>query len=268
MSSLTVMTFNVRGSNRDRAKRNAWQGRAQKNVEEILEHRPTLIGFQEFQQGNLDVYQEHLPGYAYVLGPPYGNRRPYDWNAIFFDPERLEPVEAEGFWLSKTPGRHSKSWKTRVARSANMVTFRDAAGARFVHLNTHLDHRSQLARLEGAALVIQRLEATRDLPTIVTGDFNCRPGSDPYRMFIEAGFTDSYLVAGNEDTERSNTFHGFRGKRYRDKQEHPAPRRLDWVLLRDPREMARVESCYIASGDGEGGVYPSDHYPVVARVAL
>jgi endonuclease/exonuclease/phosphatase family metal-dependent hydrolase len=262
------MTFNVRGAYRDRAKRNAWPNRAERNARLILEHGPDLIGFQEFQQGNLEFYQEHLPGYDYVLGPAYGNRRPYDWNAIFFDPDRLEVVGAEGFWLSETPERRSKSWGTRVVRSANMVTFEDADGVRFVHVNTHLDHRSQRAKLEGSALVIRRLYWIRSLPSIVTGDFNCRPGSDPYRMFPEAGFTDAYLAAGNTDHERSNTFHAFRGKRYRDKQEHPAPRRLDWVLLRDPRETARVESCYIASRDGEGRIFPSDHYPVVARIVL
>lgn len=265
---LDVMTFNVRGSNRDRGRRNAWPERAEPNVRLILAERPALIGFQEFQRGNLEVYRERLTGYEHVLGPPYGNRRPYDWNAIFYDPERLEPVETEGFWLSETPDRRSRSWGTRVVRTANMVRFATPGGERFVHLNTHLDHRSPLARNEGAALVLRRLYWIRDLPVVVTGDFNCRPGSEPHRLFLEAGFGDAYLAAGNRDTERTNTFHGFRGERYRDRQRHPAPRRLDWVLLRDPAGRARIRSCRIVTGGGAGGVYPSDHYPVVAGLDL
>jgi endonuclease/exonuclease/phosphatase family metal-dependent hydrolase len=262
------MTFNVRGAYRDRGRRNAWPNRVEANVDEVLSLGPDLFGVQEFQWGNFEVYKERLPGYAYVLGPPYGNRRPYDWNAIFFDPGRLEPVDTDGFWLSETPYRRSRSWSTRVVRSANLITFRRPDGSRLVHLNTHLDHVSPQAKLEGARLVIQRLTALPELPTVVTGDFNCRPGSEPYDLFGEAGFVDTYLAAGNEDTQTSNSFHAFRGGNYRDRKEHPAPRRLDWILLRDPEGRARVESCRIVTGGGAGGVYPSDHYPVVAELEL
>lgn len=262
------MTFNVRGAYRDRGRKNAWPNRLERNVDEVLSLAPDVFGVQEFQWGNLEAYRERLPGYAYVLGPPYGNRRPYDWNAIFFDPAVLEPVDYDGLWLSETPGRRSKSWGSRVVRSANRVTFRRPDGSRFVLLNTHLDHVSPEARLMGAEMVVRNLAATRSLPTVVTGDFNCRPGSDPYYLFREAGFADAYLAAGNSDTADSNTFHAFRGARYRDKKRHPAPRRLDWILLRDPAGEGRVLSCGISRRDGADGIYPSDHWAVVAELEL
>ena len=50
------MSFNVRGSFRDRDTPNAWDARAALNVETIVRSSPTVIGFQELQSGNLQTY--------------------------------------------------------------------------------------------------------------------------------------------------------------------------------------------------------------------
>lgn len=267
------MTFNIRGSFRDVGKANAWRERAALNVETIRRRGPDLIGLQECQRGNLKTYEEKLPDYARLRGPRYGNRRPHDFNAILFDPAGLEIMETGGFWLSETPERYSKSWETRVARSANWAIFRrPETGASFLHLNTHLDHRSKLARVEASLLIIRKLEEIQvgreTLPALISGDFNSVPGSPPYRNFADAGFTDAYLAAGNVDTEDTHTFHSFKGSRYVLRR-GPSPKRLDWILLHDPSGRAGVEACEVVrDGDEEAGVYPSDHYPVVADIRL
>ncbi|MGH3146214.1 MAG: endonuclease/exonuclease/phosphatase family protein, partial [Rubrobacter sp.] len=192
-----------------------------------------------------------------------------------FDPETLELRESGGFWLSETPEKHSRSWETRVVRSANWALFEiRESRLPLLHLNTHLDHKSGLARREGSKLVIERLEELSKIsggapPTVVTGDFNCRPGNPTYYNFVEAGFVDTYLAAGNEDTGYANTFHAFQGARFRDAHPERGPRRLDWILLKDPHHRLRVESHdIIRDGDEISGLYPSDHYPVVAELAL
>ncbi len=270
---LRVMSFNVRGSVHDDGI-NAWGERAGANVGAIERSAPDLIGFQEFQRGNLRTYNKALPGYARLLGPRYGNRRPHSFNAIFFDRERLEPLDRGGFWLSETPERHSRSWETRVARSVNWVLFGlRETGLSFVHLNTHLDHKSNLARREGAGLIACRVEELlrrygEETPVLVTGDFNCRPGTPTYRTFAEAGFADTFLAAGNEDAEDANTFHAFKGSRYRDPRPNLGPRRIDWILLRNPGRRLRVRSHSIARDDEDpSGVHPSDHYPILADLA-
>jgi endonuclease/exonuclease/phosphatase family metal-dependent hydrolase len=268
---IRVMSFNVRGSFRDRAKTNAWDNRAPLNVETIVRWAPGLIGFQELQKGNLETYQKRLPQYAHVLGPRYGNRAPYDFNAIFFDPKRLELLDSGGFWLSETPQRYSASWGTKVVRSANWVRLRcSGTGLTFLHLNTHLDHVNRLARVEGSHLILRKLAVLLgdELPAVVTGDFNSRPGTPVYRNFIEGGFVDTYLAAGHRDTVDANTFHAFKGTRYRDARPGPRPRRLDWILLKDPRRRIRtVSHSIVRDHDEESGVYPSDHYPVLAELA-
>ena len=74
---------------------------------------------------------------------------------------------------------------------------------------------------------------------------------------------DTYLVAGNDDGSEAHTFHAFEGSRYRDAHSDLGPRRIDWILLRDPRGRLRPASHSIVR-DHAGETYPSDHYPVVA----
>jgi endonuclease/exonuclease/phosphatase family metal-dependent hydrolase len=268
-SPIRVISFNVRGSSRDARKKNAWRNRAALNVATIERHAPDVIGLQEAQRGNLDVYRKRLPRYAHIHGPRYGNTIPYDFNTILFDPERLEPLDSGGFWLSETPEKYSKSWLTRVARSATWALFRVLeTGLSFLHLNTHLDHVSALARREASKLIVRRVveiseRTSIDPPTVVTGDFNSRPGNPVHRTFTESGFVDTYLAAGNE--EGANTYHAFRGASYRDAHPHRGPRRIDWILLKDPKGRLRVKSHRIIHDENDG-LFPSDHYPILVEL--
>jgi endonuclease/exonuclease/phosphatase family metal-dependent hydrolase len=270
---IRVMSFNVRGSFHDARKKNAWRNRADLNVATIERYAPDVIGLQEAQRSNLDAYHKRLPRYAHIRGPRYGNTVPHDFNTILFDPERLEPVDSGGFWLSETPDEYSRSWETRVARSATWALFTVlGTDLSFLHLNTHLDHASALARQEGSKLAVSRVKEISgstgvDPPVIVTGDFNSRPGNRVHRTFTESGFVDPYLAAGNK--EGANTFHAFRGALYRDAHPARGPRRIDWILLKDSKELLRVKSHRIIHDAGEGsGLYPSDHYPLLADFSI
>ena len=266
------MSFNVRGSFRDLAKPEArWSSRAAANVSAIDRHAPHLVGLQECQRGNLSTYGKRLPRYGRIRGPRYGNTPPHDFNAILHDPARLELVESGGFWLSETPRKPSRSWETRVARSANWALFRlSETGLPLLHLNTHLDHKSAAARRNGSALVIREVEKLlqhhgTEIPAILTGDFNCRPGTPTYENFANAGFVDTYLTTGNADDDRANTFHAFQGGLYRDPNPGRGPRRIDWILLKDPANRLRAVSHDILRDEADRPPYPSDHHPVLAR---
>jgi endonuclease/exonuclease/phosphatase family metal-dependent hydrolase len=270
---IRVMSFNVRGSFHDVRKKNAWRNRADLNVATIERYAPDVIGLQEAQRGNLDAYHKRLPSYAHIRGPRYGNAIPHDFNTILFDPERLKPLDSGGFWLSETPDEYSRSWETRVARSATWALFGVlGTDLTFLHLNTHLDHVSSLARQEGSKLVVRKIveiSGHTDVapPSIVTGDFNSRPGNKTHKTFTESGFADTYLAAGNE--EGANTFHAFKGALYQDAHPARGPRRIDWILLKDPKELLRVRSHRIIhDADESSGLYPSDHYPIMADFSI
>jgi endonuclease/exonuclease/phosphatase family metal-dependent hydrolase len=262
MAAFRAMTFNVRGD-RFADAANVWPARADLNVRTILRHAPDLVGFQELAQGNLDIYRERLPGYQHILGPGYGNREPFQYPTILYRPERLRLLDAGGFWLSETPEVHSAAWDTDCIRSAAWARFALPEGGDVLALNTHLDHISAWARLEGARLIASRLPAlAAGAPVVVTGDFNCPPGSPPYQALADVGLADAYRAL-HGDAARP-TFHGFQGPAIR-----PRPGtddtndRIDWVLVRGLRALA----CEIIE-DAEPPLYPSDHYPVLADLEI
>lgn len=267
-----VMSFNVRGASHMGDGVNIWEKRAAINVETIRRYEPDLIGFQEFHHGNREVYERELPGYTRLPGPVYGTGQVEEYAAIFFDPERFEDLDSGGFWLSDTPDEYSTSWGNEVIRSANWAVLRCRQnGATFLHVNTHLDHVSEPARVEGSGLILRQSEETRtnhgELPTVVTGDFNCTPGTRPYRVFIEDGFVDTFLAAGNEDD--AYTFHAFKGARFTPDDTDKPTGRIDWILVRDEAGRVKIRSHEILrDGDEEAGTYPSDHYPVLAELEL
>jgi endonuclease/exonuclease/phosphatase family metal-dependent hydrolase len=268
--TLRVMTFNIRGFYHPDDGVNQWRHREALNIATIRRAAPDMIGVQEAQTGNLKAYHRELREYWWAAWPEYGDAPPHEWPAIYWRPDVVQPIDSGGFWLSETPERHSRSWNTDCIRSASWVAFRWAAsGAEFVLLNTHLDHRSAEARIEGARLIVRRLDALQadGRAAIVTGDFNDDPGSPAYQTFVDAGFADAYVAAGYSDEPLdSYTNHGWRG--YPFDRPDDRPRRIDWIMTRGGASTnASTTSCEIAR-DAAPPVYPSDHYPVVADVAL
>jgi endonuclease/exonuclease/phosphatase family metal-dependent hydrolase len=286
--SLRVMTFNIRGYYHPDDGVNQWPGREALNVATIRRAAPHLIGMQEAQTGNLKAYDRELPQYHSLAWPEYGNNKPFEWPAIYWDPRRLRPLDSGGFWLSETPDRHSPSWETDCIRACQWIRFRDlASGAEFAHANTHLDHRSERARYEGSRLIIERLAeleaqpvssgdsdrgtalatASLRVPQVVTGDFNDVPGSRTYRLWTETGYADAHVAAGcTADPYESYTNHGWRG--YPFARNDDTPQRIDWILVRGtPASGAEVRSCAIVR-DGAPPIWPSDHFPVIAEVVI
>lgn len=269
MCLVRMMTFNIRGAFHPEDGVNAWEHRAPLNVKTIKHYIPAVIGFQELQSGNLATYQEQLPEYHYVLGPEAGNEEPHDYNAIFWNSSLFELIDSGGFWLSKTPDKYSTDWSEGI-RAATWVRFRCMnTNKQFLHINTHLDHISELARVEGSKVILQKIAQLQadDMPVFITGDFNCNPGSTAYSLFIEAGFGDTYLAAGNKDDGNSNTQHAYGGTKPSTAGQYSAFRRFDWILVGDSLHNVQIQSCIIVR-DQEPPVYPSDHYPVLAEIII
>ncbi len=261
MSDLNVMTFNLRGCVFNDGD-NVWSNRALLATTVVREWEPDILGLQEAQEGNLDTFSEALSGYERKDGLRYNNRDPFAWNAVYWKNDRLKLLRSGGFWLSQTPEEFSGDWGTDCIRSAHWLEFETIPGAeRVFYLNTHLDHISSEARIEGARLIAGRLRelAGKETPVIITGDFNCGPDSPAYLVFKEQGFRDTHLEAGNsENDEDASTFHGFTGKPSHGKG------RIDWILIRGGLKTRNCEIIHQAKPP----VYPSDHFPVAAKLRV
>lgn len=263
MFTFRVMSFNIRGSFVNDGE-NAWPNRRDFVCELIAREDPDLIGFQEMQTGNWDDFQRLLPQFGRIQGPPYNNQEPFCYPSVFYNRKMFEPVADGQFYLSPTPEEFSGGWRTACIRSATWIRLHHReAGTNLLMLNTHLDHVSKSARLNGARLITHRLQDMRapGEPIIVTADFNCDPDSPTYQNFARRGFIDTFLAAGNVDNPQVFTFHEFLGVR------HQNYGRIDWILVQAGSAAVQASNARIIR-DARPPVYPSDHYPVTVDLTV
>jgi endonuclease/exonuclease/phosphatase family metal-dependent hydrolase len=164
---------------------------------------------------------------------------------------------SDTFWFSDTPGVvKSTSWGNQIERICTWAYFEDREGPAFYVYNVHLDHQSQPSRERSAALLLARIGA-RDpkAPAVVTGDFNAGE-QNPAAQAMLAVFRDSFRVL-HPDAGEVGTFNGF-------KHGQTAGDKIDFVFVEPGTEV--LEAAIVrASRDGR---YPSDHFPVTARIRL
>jgi endonuclease/exonuclease/phosphatase family metal-dependent hydrolase len=182
-------------------------------------------------------------------------------NAVYVRKERVEVLESGFFALSETPEvMGSMGWDAAYSRLATWIRARDLLTGRAVLiLNTHLDNKGEVARLEGARLVKRWLaERAGGEAVIVCGDFNCSDGSQPMEEFLKAsaGLTlvDAYRavhpVVGKEEATLNKFVGVVEGLR------------IDFIL-HTPHLRAVAAEITRTSRDGR---YPSDHYPLSATL--
>src|SRR6185503_15339445 len=94
---------------------------------------------------------------------------------IFWKKKDFDLEASGGFWLhpQETPNIPATDWNSNDIRCATWAVLKDTRTKKpFCFLNTHLDHVSERARVEGTRLILKKLGKFK-IPTIVTGDFNC-----------------------------------------------------------------------------------------------
>jgi endonuclease/exonuclease/phosphatase family metal-dependent hydrolase len=263
--NVSVMTFNLRFNNPGDGG-NSWEHRKGAAAEIFSRYRPTIVGTQEGLYGMLTDLELALPEYGWI-GEGRNGGRENEFNAIFYRRDEVEPLDRGQFWLSEQPdGPKEKSWGASHFRICTWVLFRSRteSGKSFLHYNTHLDHSSQHAREKGSRLLWARLAEHRErtgLPAFLTGDMNAEP-DNPAIAFLRgklevdgalSSLCDAYEAAG-EDPGLS--FHSFAGG--------DEGRPIDYVFASP--EIRFVDVGIIR--DRIGGLYPSDHYPVLARAVV
>ena len=229
--TVTVMSFNVRLDGLESDENNHFTRRVFRLRDTITRWHADLVGMQEPFGG-----QVHHMLLEFPKGHPYRalgyNRQGVDNDdlahpsrysdvqcGILYNTETLELLEQGYRWLSETPERPSKSWGSIGVRTVNIAVFKvKRTGRTLLHLNTHLDVWSELAR-RGQAAVLQEtvtLYKARypDAAVFVTGDFNSAPGQTPHRVLLdkEAAFPlqDAWVGAATKN-QVSATFHGWQG---------------------------------------------------------
>jgi endonuclease/exonuclease/phosphatase family metal-dependent hydrolase len=255
--ALRIMSFNVRYPSPQDGP-NVWEERKDLVVDTIRRYKPDLIGTQELFKFQGDFIAENLPEYAWFGISRRGNTDD-EHMGVFYRKNSLKLIEQGQFWLSETPDvAGSQSWNTSLPRMVTWGLFEIPGGRQFYFLNTHFAHRKEdeQARVSSAAVIAERLRSLKkDVPVVLTGDFNAPAGGEVHRAMLETGLTDTRTTAA-KTSGPEGTFHGFRGK--------PRDARIDWILAGPHWKVLENETITHAAE----GRYPSDHFPVIALLEL
>ena len=264
LTSLDVMTFNIRTAY-GRDGENAWPHRKELVARTIQRRSPQLVGLQEVVGEQIEYLEEVLPDYRW-LGIDRGlngGEGLSEYTPIFYKHAELSPIESGNFWLSETPDRppeirDTRGRRRRVGRIVTWARFHHQATGRAVYAyNTHFTIRRGERQLESANLIAERVASLPDQSVvIVTGDFNA-PAEDSatWRAATATGLLDAWVVA-DERQGPAFTLSEFGPPVDWDVG------RIDWILIGGPINVRSVETVL----DNDAGRYPSDHYPVAARL--
>lgn len=262
---IRVMSFNIRFANPNDGV-DYWPNRKELVASMIRFHEADIVGLQEALRTQLDDLVELMPDYGwYGLCRTDGSVNPVpdnEFSAILYRKSRFILLDSATFWLSENPEKPgSTGWDAALPRITSWVKFRDrASGKEFYHFNTHFDHRGELAREESARLLVERLGSkAAESPVILTGDFNCEPTHEPYRIITAkgSGLADALFLSKMPHHGPLSTWSGF--------QFPGLPgRRIDYIFIND---KVKVRKHAILS-DSWSGRFPSDHLPVLAEVGL
>jgi endonuclease/exonuclease/phosphatase family metal-dependent hydrolase len=236
---------------------NAWTCRVDRVRALIQLHRFDLMGLQEATEKQIDDLLTE--GWAYVGVGRDDGKRGGEASPIFYKKALFDVQESGTFWLSETPEvPGSKSWDTACTRICTWARMTDRkTGKAFVYFNTHLDHVSPTAKENGMALILKRIKAIdKGIPVLLTGDMNSGPDSKPIALAKEA-LKDAKAVSLSPHTGPFGTSNSFNFKKEKTS-------RIDYIFV---STGIRVLT-HATLDDSEKGLYPSDHFPVVADVAF
>ncbi|NLP12186.1 endonuclease/exonuclease/phosphatase family protein [bacterium] len=275
-TDMTVMTFNILyNSHRVPSGERSWESRRPVMMDVLKKHTPDLMGTQEGLKFQTKAIKEAFANWEEFGHGVYHNilalnpRRPYEdldgcSCRIFYDDRKFVLLDQGTFWQSDTPDSvGSRTWGNELPRIVTWGTFQvKKGGKKFVVLNTHF-HVGQPYLDNATRLLMEKWrKIAGDLPTILMGDFNSEPEWPVHEVFcgrsgpenLRGRFRDCWQMLGKSETD-AGTCHHFDGKPLQ---------RIDWILVTPEFEVKSMDIIH----DHVGNCYPSDHFPVMAKLSL
>lgn len=249
---LKAMTYNIRYGTAGDGE-NAWPHRRKDLIHTIRDHDPDILALQEALKFQLDEINAEIPGYLTIgVGRDDGKERG-EYAALLVKSGEFEVAEKGWFWLSDTPEVvASRTWGNVVTRICTWAKLK-AGEHSFTVVSTHWDHESQEAREKSAKLILQRVSSR---PLILMADFNAGHSNQAITT-LGPKLRDSWSIK-NSHLPEPLTFNGFR----KNSPEHGE--KIDGVWI---SSEWLVEDAGIDRRTG-GASYPSDHFPVWAKLKL
>ena len=254
---LTLVTCNIRFDNPADGD-NAWIHRRIFLRDILLSHSPDIIATQEGRYAQLQDLNSLLEEYELIdQHRAWIGERMYP--TFFIRKNRFEFMKSEDVWLSETPDvAGSKSFGSAFPRLMTWMKIQPVGSENDLwFVNTHLDHMKEDTRLGQVQVLcceIKKFWNASDA-LFIMGDFNTSP-EGPVRKLLMKEFQlqDSWKLF-HEHEETSH--HAFSG-------EEPNGNRIDWILADRKVKVLSSE----LDKNSRDGKYPTDHFPVVAKIRL
>lgn len=248
--TVRIMSYNVRyGEYEDRFR----------IVPQLIgDNMPDSVGIQECTYQWYLTIKAFLPEYEFIgVGRDTGDKSKDcgEMSAVLYRKDKYKLIDSGTFWVSETPDEVSFGWDAVCRRICTWVILENKkTGERYAHVNTHLDHEGELARVNGSKMVSE-FALSFSMPTVLTGDFNLKKNTDLYNGIIATGLRDTQDMA--EISEYGKTFHAYNGGKEGDP--------IDFIFVND-----RINTVfkYKIVRTKYGGKYSSDHYPIYADMSF
>ena len=251
-----IMSFNIRC---DDVNGVAADYRRSVAAEEIKRVQPDSVGIQEATAGWIKALEDMLPEYAWV-GLERDNGRPADQGGescpIFYLKAKFRLVDHGDFWISDTPDVPSFGPGAACRRICTWAILKNRlTGETFVHVNTHFDHISEEARVQGGRIVNEFIQTRfAGMKVVFTADMNTTPDTETYAT-MTGNLADTRLAA--KDAVGYGTFHACRPETHADYY-------IDFVLC----SPGLAVSAYRTVTAGVNGRFVSDHFPIYADIGI
>lgn len=258
-ANIKVMSYNIRcGYCEDSSDVNNWSKRKYLVAYLIKTHNPDLIGLQEAEKFQVIDLIEMLDEYDWYGVSREDGKEGGESTAILYRKKRFVTEEKITLWLSETPLIVSKGWDAMFKRTVTVIKFKDLLSSNeFYYFNTHFDHVGEIARTESSRLLINEIDKySTNYPVLLTGDFNYKSDSPGYQIITEKLY-DAQFISGNQNREDNISFNGF-GK------EIQPDNKIDFIFVNEKTKVLN----HTIDTTTFNGLYPSDHYPVIANILL
>jgi endonuclease/exonuclease/phosphatase family metal-dependent hydrolase len=252
-NSVRVLTWNLlRGQDQGPVwEQNNWPARKRALDETLRQAQPDILLVQEARSGQLAFLDETLPGHRRVGVGRDDGKSGGEHCAIYFREGRFERLDDDTFWLEE-PTDRPRGPGLDVKRICTQVRLKDRVSGRILRVyNTH-QYLTAGAQLPASHIILDHIKTGDPSDAVLlAGDFNATPKAPSRRVFAEAGLRESAALACKGD-EGTFQFSGIR------------LRCLDGILVDTNWRVRRYEVVNVKPG----GVYPSDHFGVMADLRL
>lgn len=264
--ALRIATHNVHyivlGQDTGRWSRGNWEARkgaldaAFKSLDADLVAFQEMESFQRGSDGSVNLARDWL----LARNPDYGVAASGDWRdfpstqPVLYRKARLTPVDQGWFFFSDTPDViYSPTFNGSYPAFCSWVLFETSQGQRLRVFNVHFEYKSRSNRLKSADLVARRmapyLRPETDEAVVLMGDLNALYGARTMEFLQEPGLDFARIPGATYHMDRGLNLFGA----------------IDHIGLGAGATLTGGPWVVQRQFDGR---WPSDHYPVVADIAL